>query len=301
MKEKEYLSVIEDMNLEYIKLKNSKEYRLGENLTKAYNMIKRRQVIQLIKKLHSNKIINKYNAHGNLENNYNYKVKNQAMKKIVIYSCITKEYDEPQEPIAKPSNVSYILFSDSEFKTNDWRIEKIPNEIKKLQDPILINRYIKFHPHELFENQYDYSIYIDGNIKVYGDLTDVTCGINETTGLGLHRHQFRNSIENEIEVCKIIGKGNYKKMHSQVAKYFEEGFPKDFGLFECNMIVCDLKNANSKKILQNWWDEFQCSESYRDQIALPYVLWKLGYKMNDVGDLGKNIYMNPKVRIIKHK
>ena len=31
----------------------------------------------------------------------------------------------------------------------------------------------------------------------------------------------------------------------------------------------------------------------RDQIALPYVMWKNGYSFEDVGLLGDNVFKNP--------
>ena len=39
------------------------------------------------------------------------------------------------------------------------------------------------------------------------------------------------------------------------------------------------------------------SGSGRDQLALPYIIWKLGYHMSDIGSLGNNLFLNPKFRI----
>ena len=79
-----------------------------------------------------------------------------------------------------------------------------------------------------------------------------------------------------------------------------EKFPRNFGLFECNVIVSDLNNDKSKRILDAWWNEFLNTDVKRDQLIFPYVLWKLGYKFNNVGYLGNNVYKNYKLHINNH-
>jgi hypothetical protein len=43
--------------------------------------------------------------------------------------------------------------------------------------------------------------------------------------------------------------------------------------------------------MEEWWKEF-IEYSKRDQISLPYVLWKNGIKINDVNELGKDLSTN---------
>ena len=38
----------------------------------------------------------------------------------------------------------------------------------------------------------------------------------------------------------------------------------------------------------------------RDQLSLPYTLWKNNIKMNILTTLGDNVYKNPKIRKINH-
>ena len=155
------------------------------------------------------------------------------------------------------------------------------------------------HPKELFEN-YDYTIYIDGNIRIISDISNFVRCTNEKTGLAFHRHYARNCVYREKEACKLYKKGNESKLQQQIQRYKDNGFPKEYGLLECNVIVTDLKNLNAINILNNWWDEFYLSESKRDQISLPYILWKLNYKMDDIGSLGNNVRENMKLEILNH-
>lgn len=302
--EEELLNKIEELNLENIELKKSQQYKKGDDIMKLIEMVKKFQLAKLVKKQINRKKVKKFNLHGELENNFKYDTSlvKEEKPKIAVYTCITGQYDKLITPFLNFENIDYIAFTDNKEEDNKvWQIRDIPEDIKKLQDNILINRYIKFHPAELFKENYDYAIYIDGNIKVISDLTNLVYAINNKTGLAFHRHQFRNCIYNEIEVCRLIGKGNYEKMKKQTQRYRREGFPEQFGLYECNVIVSDLKNNEGINILNSWWDEFRNSESYRDQISLPYVVWKNNCLFDDIGSLGNNVYKNPKIRLESHK
>ena len=223
-------------------------------------------------------------------------------KKIVVYTCITGNYDNVAMPLYRNNNVDYIMYTNQQDVKNVglWEKRDIPENIKKLNDNVLINRYIKMHPHELFKD-YDYSIYIDGNIRTVSDISSFVNKVNEVTGLALHRHSARNCIYEEVKACKLHKKGNIANLEKQIQKYNDEKMPHNYGLLEASVIVTDLNNTNSLKIENTWWDEFVDSKSYRDQISLIYVLWKLGFKVDDVGNLGSNVRANNKIEVLYHK
>lgn len=301
MNEVDYIKKIEQLNLENINLKNSKEYLTGKKIVRIKNSIKKFKIIALVKKMMENKKISKYNAHEQFDNNYIVNVSNkEKLPKIAVYTCITGNYDkEILEPFLKPSNIDYFLYTNNtQNKSINWKITELPDNVLKYNN-ILKNRYIKMHPHELFSG-YDYSIYIDGNVEVMSDLTDLVYSVKDETGISMHRHQFRDCIYNEIEVCRIKKKGNYEKMKIQVENYRNEGFPKNFGMLEATIIVTDIKNKKAKVLLDDWWNEFTSTKSLRDQIALQYVIWKNNFKIDDFGSLGKNLYKNPKFRVNIH-
>ena len=220
--------------------------------------------------------------------------------KIVVYTCVTGGYDKIIEPNFDFDNIDYILFSDKNVKVEKWDVRQIPKGCK-MSNNVMTNRFIKMNPHLLFSgSKYDYSIYVDGNIKIVSDLTPMTTNLGKL-GLAFHRHALRDDISKEVKSCIWQKKGNRKALLKQAKEYKKDGFPKDFGMLECNVIVADLKSHNSEAIMNNWWYEFNESGSMRDQIALPYVIWKMGYKIEDLGNLGYNIYRNPKFRKMGHK
>lgn len=299
----EYIKKIEELNLETIKLKNSKEYLIGKKIKQILKYLKEFKIFHLIQKIVENKEIKKLNAHGELENDFKIEKKYQGhtSPRIVVYTCITGNYDKRiLEPFVKVSNVDFYLFTDNaETKSENWTIKAIPKDIEKKYNNILKNRYLKMHPHELF-NDYDYSIYIDGNVQVMSDLTELVYSINKKVGIAMHNHQFRDCICNEIEACKIKKKGNYNEMKKQVDRYIKEGFPKRFGMLEATIIVTDLKNELAKHLLSDWWNEFISTKSLRDQISLQYIVWKNNLMIKDIAVLGNNLYRNPKFRVNIH-
>lgn len=292
---------IEELNLETIKLKTSREYLIGKKILKISKYIKELKINVLIKKIIENKKLSKY-SHIEEENNYKKtEVNNKSKPKIAVYTCITGNYDKMiLEPFIQVDNIDFYLFTDNfEQKSKYWSIESIPKKVNERYNNILKNRYLKMHPYELFEN-YDYSIYIDGNVQVMSDLTDLVFSINKKVGIAMHKHQFRDCICDEIEVCKIKKKGNYNEMKKQVERYIQEGFPKKFGMLEATIIVTDLKNKIARKILNDWWNEFISTQSLRDQISLQYIVWKNNLKIEDIAVLGNNLYRNPKFRVNIH-
>lgn len=223
---------------------------------------------------------------------------NLENKKIAIYTCITGDYDVVREPLYCNKNIDYILF------TNNTRITSQKWKIKVLKDlndydNVLLNRYVKMHPHEFLSN-YDYSIYIDGSVKICADISSFINKINSKYGIALSKHSMRDDCQDELLACQIRKKGNIKRMQLIVKNYYNEGFPKHYGLLEATVIATDLNNILSKKILDNWWKEFYDSKVYRDQISLPYVLWKMKIFPDEIGTLSNDINHDLKIDSAGH-
>lgn len=298
--ENEFLKALEELNIEYNKLFNSTEYKLGKKIIEIKELLKKGKIISIFSKIITHKRIKKYEKHQEIENYvFNNSIEN---KKIVIYSCIVGNYDSIKEPLYLNPNCEYILYTDNhELKSEKWKIRIIPEEIMKRfeYNGILINRYYKLNPQNIFPD-YDCSIYVDGTIKIVSDISKFINNIDSEVGIAIHKHSVRNCIYDEYNACKILKKGNIKKLKMQLDKYKLEGFPKNYGMLECGIIVCDLTNKNGVKILEQWFNEFIHSSSLRDQISLPYILWKNNIKTEKIGTLGNHVYNNPKIIVGKH-
>ena len=297
MNEQKYLRALEDINLDNIYLQGKIDQNAG-NIELA-ELLRRGKLFSIInlslQKRHRRHLVQQIQSlsHPEPESNDFDAQLPTGNPRIIAYTCITGNYDCPQPPLINPDGITYRTFTDA----------NIPTKIAERcgHDPILTNRYLKFHPHELFNDEYDYAIYLDGNIRSISDLRQLIPAVSQKTGLALHRHRSRDDLYNEAEVCVLEQRGDPQKINQQITRYRSDGFPKAFGLYECSVIVSDLKNSTASKLLDDWWQEFQETGSKRDQLALPYVIWKNGYEFNDVSTLGNNVYKNPLFRITRHR
>lgn len=304
MNENELLEKLECLNKEKQQIKQSREFKLGQSLLKfkknlvhlnfkaAFKILRDKMASKKIRKFSSNE------CDMDIKNNkVDYKT-----KKIAIYTCVVGDYDNLQVPLLRFENVDYYLFTDNVIKyskySSVYKIVAVPQEILD-KGNIIANRYLKFHPHE-FLKDYDYTMYFDGNVRVIADVRKFVNVINKKTGIAMHVHRERNCIYDEAKACILLRRGNKLNLQKQMEGYQKEGFPKKYGMNEATVIVCDNHSEVCQKLLGAWYDEFLSSNSLRDQIAWPYVLWKNHYKIQDVGCLGKNIYENYKIEIVSH-
>ena len=88
------------------------------------------------------------------------------------------------------------------------------------------------------------------------------------------RHPQRSDIHSELDACIQLRKDNPSLMKAQVAGYRAAGYPSAHGLYETACIVRDHSPATAE-LNRQWWLELQRG-SYRDQLSLNYVIWKLG-------------------------
>ena len=295
----EYFEILENAYKAEYALKKSKAYRLSIKLLNFYHSIKYGFFIENLKREIRWRKISKYSSKS-IVSDFKYGSYPDESLKILVYTCVTNGYDNPLPPVFSIPNVDYVLYTDNQdVRVDGWQILQIPQEIKKLEKGTLINRYFKMHPPKNGKD-YDYSIYIDGNIQVRSNIRNIINAISPKTGLAIHRHGSRNCIYDEVEACRILKKGNISNLKKQIEKYQKEGMPAKFGLYECTIIVCNLHHINAQELLHKWWCEFVESESLRDQISLPYIIWKNGYSIDDIGNLGYNLVNNPKFKYVLH-
>ena len=304
MDELQSIKALETLSLELIKVKNSREYVLGKKICRFISEIRQFKFILQLKRFVKNRKIKKIRETFVQENVSQDEWQKQLKigpqdKKVIIYSCITGGYDDPVEPLFHSANIEYAMFTDSaKHSVPGWTYLGIPTKIQGSSKHYQ-NRYIKMHPFELFPNA-DYACYIDGNVCPVSDLSIYVEQINPTAGIAMHKHSTRDCIYEELKACLALKKGNAQQLVKQINQYRKDGFPERYGMLECNVIVVNLHNEIAKKIFEDWWAEQEKWGSMRDQIALPYVLWKNNIAIGSVAKLGQIVYRNPKVTIKEH-
>jgi hypothetical protein len=196
--------------------------------------------------------------------------------KNICYTVIIGKYDSLKEPLFITDNFDYVCFTDQKnFNSDIWTIIELP-ELKELNDIdkddlSRINRCLKWLPH-LFLKEYDYSIYVDGSIQITGDLNLIKQ--EKSSIMHIPKHNKRTNVYEEIDRCIEINKDDHNILELQRKKYINENYPENLDLLFHNTIICRYHNdINCIFICDKVWD-ILCNYSYRDQIALPYVLWK---------------------------
>jgi hypothetical protein len=215
------------------------------------------------------------------------------MKSICVYTNVAGPYESRlYAPRRQSQGMRFFCFSDHTGLWSDgWEIRK-PAHPPEIQRPDLINRYHKFFAHKLFPEA-DYSIYVDANIQIIGDLGTLVDKLRSSGAiLGAARHPERDSYGDEIGVClrarKFRGDDALRAL-AQKSYYDAAGVPR--GLLAAGLLVRHHGSPQLDRAMELWWSQVS-TYTARDQISLPYVLWKtaLPHTVYDFNILRDNPY-----------
>jgi len=165
-------------------------------------------------------------------------------KTIKVYTSITGEKDEPRDDIEVFDFYPYMVL------------------------PVHQAKVFKVLSHQFIEDA-DYSIWLDGNIKL---LIDPDFLVQEWLwgyDIAVWKHFGRDCIYDEASEIERLWKGKIPLVREQVEHYRKQGHPEHWGLAECNVIVRKHTDA-VKRFNDAWWSEI-CRWSWRDQLSFPYV------------------------------
>lgn len=219
--------------------------------------------------------------------NINKKYWTMDKSKKVVYTCITGGYDGIINPTFISEGFDYICFTDNEsLKSDIWEIRPLPKETEELSQ-VKKQRYVKINPHLLL-NEYDLSIWVDGNVTIKGDLNKfISENISDNCSVYVPKHPSRNCIYAEEKVVVRMQKDKIDNTKPQIDRYREEGFPEHYGLLQSNILLRKHNEQDCIKLMEEWFNEVK-NGSHRDQLSFNYVTWK--NKDINIIYLNKNIY-----------
>jgi len=199
--------------------------------------------------------------------------------KIVIYTCIVNNYDTPLnvQRLVAQNKADFVCFTDNaKTKEDGWEYRKIDTVIEGKYKYPKTNRHVKLNPH-LYLNGYDINVYIDGNkrIKDFNKLIDLCHLLHNTdANIVLSHHWGRSMIVAEIAECIRLGRDDKEVLVNQLKDYILDGFKDTTGLYMGSIQIRKF-NEEMRVFMEAWWNEVE-KHSYRDQVSLPYVIWKTG-------------------------
>ena len=223
-------------------------------------------------------------------------------ERIAVYTCIFGKYDKIIEPLCEPDNIDYFIITDSDVKDSSiWKKVSLSpfDEILMNKTNVEKNRWFKMHSFEVFPD-YKYTIYIDGNIKPLTDFTEFVNRLGKY-GIAMFRHGPNNCVYQEaLYNYYSIKKISNNELNKHIDYLRKNGMPENFGMTTCNVIVRDRDNEICRKLMDDWWEEFM-NHCRRDQISFPYVVWKNGLKMEEIGLLGDDVWNSNTLFVENHE
>lgn len=189
------------------------------------------------------------------------------MNSKLIYTAIYGGYDEPIS-YKRARGTDHRLFSDRSYQCSPWEVETIASD----ESPRMAAKRYKILPPE----GYDATLWIDGNIRPkFGSWSDLFLTVKGTRSLAFIAHPNRDCLYEEARVCKQSGLDDHRRINAQIERYRAEGMPEHWGLWAGTIILRD-DSQQVRELMKMWMEEIE-KGSIRDQISLPYVLWKSGF------------------------
>lgn len=171
--------------------------------------------------------------------------------RVLVYSAVFGSYDSLKDFPSQSITCDFKRFT----------------EPHGLKTPRLESRWYKLNPPQ----DYDYTIWIDGSIRVISRFFAEYMIDQARDRWSLFKHPWRNCIYQEASKSHDMKKYHGEPILAQALAYRQEGMPEDWGLY-ANGVLCRAKGWG-QDLNREWWEEQQ-KWSVQDQISLPYVCWK---------------------------
>lgn len=206
----------------------------------------------------------------------------------LVYSAMFGGYDAHPYNIInmKKDNIKFLWVTDNAPPNkNGWDIwednQYIGTDKYKFAKT---NRFYKLQPHNMGTKfgswDSDINVYLDSNKKLFDiDMLLEYCEElwnNPNLDAIFCRHTERNTVAQEVrEVCRLR-RDEPKIVMDQYKGYVKEGFPDNIPLIVASVQIRKTHAPELQKMLDCWWNEVK-NKSYRDQISMPYAIWKTGF------------------------
>ena len=216
------------------------------------------------------------------------------MSKRIIYTSVFGGYDE----VVEQSSNGW-----------DWKCFSEDTHTPIYEDNNRNAKRFKVLPHRYLKD-YEYSVFIDGNMSVRGDLNEFVDKYLVDSNVAFFSHSNnnldgRNCAYDEARTIFELGDKNMKAtpdrgilnykdnpfvIEKQMNRYIDEGFPKNSGLITGMVILRRHNKADCIQTMEDWWTEIKYN-SKRDQLSFNYCAWKNNLKFNYItGDSRDNDY-----------
>jgi hypothetical protein len=194
------------------------------------------------------------------------------MQKTAVFTVILNDYDTVK-PFHRTEGYDYILFTDNEhIKADGWEIRIV----EQTDNPKLQSRHIKWISHK-YLSEYDTVIYVDSSYQILHRF-DKLMEKHFFGGILTSRHANRSSVWQEIDRVKELKFETDDNLEKVLKLFKDNGYKGLNGLWQNGFFIRDhAKETNSFcELLVSLLEGY----THRDQIILPYLSWKTGFKVD---------------------
>jgi len=187
------------------------------------------------------------------------------MKK-AIFSVLIGTYDTPRRA---PLYIGWdaLLFTDQDIDPAlGWKVINVPST----DIPHKESRKYKWLSHRYLP-EYELVCYIDMNMELL---------IAPPLMPFWFRHPKRSTVSQEVKAIVEQQKDDPNILQKQIQNYQMDGFSDTVGLFQ-NGFFCRYHRPTINQLHEEVWSIIQ-QYSHRDQLALPFAVWKLGIAPDNI-------------------
>ena len=201
--------------------------------------------------------------------------------KILVYTVNLGNYDCLDPPAHVCNGFDYVQFNCDGQEVRGWQTMVVEPKADAQRQ----SREIKINIHK-FEPNYDVYIYMDASAQILKPLSEY---LNRyfKGGVLLHRHGLRACTYQEARKVIDCGIDTKETVGRQMTRYKAAGLPVNYGLFENGFFIRD---QSINDLFEKWYDEIE-KGSYRDQLSLPYCLYKYRASISALNSSYKRRYI----------
>lgn len=175
------------------------------------------------------------------------------------------------------------------------------NGERLFERPVMDAKRYKVLPHLYFPDC-AITVWVDANVWLLADPQATAERFLGDADMALFVHPARKTVWQEFAELRNGKRFQIPYLQAQLAlqeaAYRDAGLPEQTALHECNFLI-RRNNDPVNRLMDAWWSEI-CRWQWRDQVSMPYVLWKYGagVKVRPITD--GDIRKHPDFRYVKH-
>ena len=175
--------------------------------------------------------------------------------KLAYFNCVTTDHYDTPEATTKWDRVTPYFFE---------------------TDTVREQRLIKIKASSRFAQDYEYSLWCDGNITPLINPLELARKYLTQSDIAFFPHPARCCLYQEARAVIELELDEKERVNEQMERYRTEGMPFAFGLPETGVIL--RRHTAAVQEFETIWSQEVERGSHRDQLSVSYALWKTGMK-----------------------